>query len=141
MPKYYEPQLWLGLSASPLAHQGVYVDSVFRRCGLWELGSNNAYNTDLHHRATRRKNAIAWGVIGVYAPSVITDKNLSTFVEHLRSDVHARFRSTQNEEAIDLGYISSDDFSTVLHYIEKKRLLVVQSPLVCERTRETVFLE
>lgn len=67
---YYEPQIWSGLALSPIAHVGLFVDAVFRKCALWSLGPRGGYDRAYH---VERENPdwefpIAWGLTGIYAP-------------------------------------------------------------------------
>jgi hypothetical protein len=69
VPRQYTPQVWSGLAVSPVAHLGLYVDAVFRKCGLLDLGDTPDYDAD-YHRYDRGawEHPVAWGLIGVYAP-------------------------------------------------------------------------
>lgn len=69
VPRQYLPQVWSGLAVSPVAHLGLYVDAVFRKCGILDLGDMPDYDTD-YHRYDRGawEHPVAWGLIGVYAP-------------------------------------------------------------------------
>ena len=69
VPRQYLPQVWSGLAVSPVAHLGLYVDAVFRKCGVLDLGDTPDYDTD-YHRYDRNawELPVAWGLIGVYAP-------------------------------------------------------------------------
>lgn len=73
IPKHYKPQIWLGLALTPYARYGVFVDAVFRRCELDDLGFNPEYNDSYHkldnsfdHRILER-DPIACGMIGIYS--------------------------------------------------------------------------
>lgn len=69
VPKQYQPQLWSGLAVSPVAHMGLYVDAVFRKCAMFDLGDAPEYDTAYHARDKEAWEApVAWGLIGVYAP-------------------------------------------------------------------------
>jgi hypothetical protein len=69
VPRQYVPQVWSGLAVSPVAHFGLYVDAVFRRCGILDLGDTPAYNADYHrYDCGAWDRPVAWGLIGVYAP-------------------------------------------------------------------------
>jgi len=74
VPKHYMPQLWSGLMVAPVAHQGLFVDAVFRKCGLLDLGDTSDYDTDYHPRDRSPAGGalwelpVAWGLVGVYAP-------------------------------------------------------------------------
>ncbi len=72
VPRQYKPQLWSGLAVSPVARRGLFVDAVFRKCGLLDLGDTPAYDA-AYHRAAPSPDwglPLAWGLIGVYAPGL-----------------------------------------------------------------------
>lgn len=70
VPRYYLDQVWSGLTVSPVCHFGLFVDGVFRRCCLGDLGPSAAYDTNYHYFDKRRLGPpVAWGLMGVYAPS------------------------------------------------------------------------
>ena len=69
VPRQYKPQVWSGLAVSPVAHLGLYVDAVFRKCGVADLGDSPDYDTGYHRFDHGRwELPVAWGLIGVYAP-------------------------------------------------------------------------
>lgn len=71
VPKHYRPQVWSGLSVSPLAHFGLFVDSVFRKCSLEALGPGPEYDREYHRAKSDQApwgDPFAWGLIAVYAP-------------------------------------------------------------------------
>lgn len=69
VPAYYRPQVWSGLAVSPIAHKGLFVDAVFRKCGLLDLGDTPDYDTEYHNRDKGAwERPVAWGLVGVYAP-------------------------------------------------------------------------
>ncbi len=73
VPGHYRPQVWSGLSVSPVAHFGLFVDSVFRKCSLEALGPGPEFDR-VYHRAKSDLaprawgDPLAWGLIAVYAP-------------------------------------------------------------------------
>jgi hypothetical protein len=70
VPKQYLPQLWSGLAVSPVAHAGLFVDVVFRKCALADLGPGPEYDREYHRRGPEYGAAVAWGLIGIYAPAL-----------------------------------------------------------------------
>jgi len=71
VPKHYKPQLWSGLMVAPIAHQGLFVDAVFRKCGIADLGDSPDYDTEYHFRDRGHPlwgYPVAWGLVAVYAP-------------------------------------------------------------------------
>ncbi len=79
VPRQYKPQVWSGLAVSPVAHLGLFVDAVFRKCALADLGDTPAFDRDYHYKAAERAAGVeeddqalpvAWGLTFVYAPRV-----------------------------------------------------------------------
>ena len=73
VPAQYRPQIWSGLAVSPIAHAGLFVDAVFRKCALSALGPSPVYDTSYNMTSRSKpalvyKSADAWGLIGLYAP-------------------------------------------------------------------------
>ena len=77
VPKHYRPQLWSGLMVAPVAHQGLFVDAVFRKCGLLDLGDTPEYDTAYHSRDRGAWDLpVSWGLIGVYAPLLAAPRHV-----------------------------------------------------------------
>jgi hypothetical protein len=71
VPPQYRPQIWSGLAVSPVAHAGLFIDCVFRKCAIGQLGAGPEFDTDYHPRKAKGveyESAIAWGLVGVFAP-------------------------------------------------------------------------
>jgi hypothetical protein len=69
IPPQYQPQVWSGLAVSPIAHKGLFVDAVFRKCGLLDLGDTPDYDTAYHGRdGGAWEHPVAWGFFLVLAP-------------------------------------------------------------------------
>lgn len=106
VPKQYLPQVWSGLAVSPVAHLGLFVDAVFRKCSMLDLGDSPDYDREYHAKPAGRKKKeapdtvaktpgppeeaeaaeeaeageeptpVAWGLIGVYAPTLTAPRHL-----------------------------------------------------------------
>ncbi|QXP50068.1 D345L [African swine fever virus] len=63
VPSYYMPQIQSGLALSPPISMGIYVEAMFRVCGIHQLGSNNETNTDIHPPESMLP--LAWGIITI----------------------------------------------------------------------------
>lgn len=69
VPRHYRPQLWSGLMVAPIARRALFVDAVFRKCGLADLGDTPEYDAAYHSRDRGAwELPVAWGLVGVYAP-------------------------------------------------------------------------
>lgn len=79
IPKQYVPQLHSGLSVTACADFGMFVDFVFRKCNINDLGPSGVYDTE-YHKSDKDlysgKYPIAWGMIGVYAPRLDAPRHI-----------------------------------------------------------------
>ncbi|MDE2097444.1 MAG: YqaJ viral recombinase family protein [Patescibacteria group bacterium] len=70
-PRQYRPQVRSGIALSPHVALGVFIDAVFRKCSVLDLGASANYDTDYHRDKKPWAGApFAWGLIGVYAPTL-----------------------------------------------------------------------
>ena len=78
IPRYYKPQIWMGLDLSPIASLGLYVEIVYRICTLEQLGPTPGYNMsyqgDTNHRLT---TPVAWVCM-----VVLGEKSVPTLVDY-----------------------------------------------------------
>ena len=96
IPKHYRPQLWSGLGCAPIANYALFVDAVFRKCSLWNLGNTTGYDWT-YHRERKSEDwttPVAWGFTAVFAPDVDTPRG----------------RPLSREEAEELGDGMEMDF-------------------------------
>lgn len=73
VPANYRPQVWSGLAVSPVAHFGLFIDSVFRKCSLEALGPSPDFDREYHRAASDTVGwgaPLAWGLVAVYAPKL-----------------------------------------------------------------------
>lgn len=118
IPKYYKPQLLSGLSVSPLAHKGLFIDATFKKCSLDQLGYNPYYDTIFHKNSELTKNPIVWGTINIcFHKANITDGIKNIYKEYFKLD----FDDT-DDNIIDLGDVSYDIFNTVLFLLNDHQL-------------------
>jgi len=118
IPKYYIPQIKMGLDLLELPTRGLFVEAVFRRCAWEDLGYNAAYDRTLVDKSSGNL-PIAFGIIGFYVtaehqahPAVLAalnyfgelgDESNGFMVNDLGSTPPALF--TQLMEALDTGKI------------------------------------
>lgn len=76
IPDNYCSQVLSGLAVSPIAHIGLFVDAMFKICGLKDIGFNRVYNRTIHKFPNVWKTPISWGLIGVYAPTIFAPENV-----------------------------------------------------------------
>jgi len=142
VPPQYRPQIWSGLAVSPVAHAGLFIDCVFRKCAIGSLGPGPAYDTDYHTQKAKGvvySAAVAWGLIGIYAPVLDAPRGVrlnwrrSTWSEGDPTDdidyaVEAwRLRTEANavgycvNDVIDLGALPGRTFDRVLNAVNLRR--------------------
>lgn len=118
IPKYYKPQVLSGLAVSPPAHKGLFVDAMFKKCSIEQLGNNPDYDTNFHKRTIKSCNPIVWGTITIYVP-------ISKI--HIIKDIYETYfgyELTNIDEIIDLGDIDTSLFSAIIALINDKTLLI-----------------
>ncbi|HVE13323.1 MAG TPA: YqaJ viral recombinase family protein [Elusimicrobiota bacterium] len=131
VPRHYVPQLWSGLAVSP-AHFGLFVDAVFRKCSLEQLGPDPDYDAGYHgpRDVGRWEGAFAWGVIGVYAPAAPETPTEPAGAEpgSAGGPPAERAEKPAAREPIDLGRAGRGAFDEVLRAIDQKLYRVVREP-------------
>ena len=120
IPRYYLPQVWSGLTVSPVCHFGLFVDGMYRRCALADLGPNEKYDKSYHSIDKKPLGApLAWGLTGVYAP--LLDAPISLRIrgaveadESQESNESTGGFSTSRDVAIEAWSIHSAYFGTYM---------------------------
>lgn len=136
IPRYYKPQLWSGLTVSPIAAFGMFVEAVFRKCALEDLGDNENYDKDYHcKKQVEPGTPFAWGMIAVYAPLLDAPAEIRCYEENGKNKDAAcdawRMASSYmgsadlvENEIIDFGECSDKIFDDMLAMIENKKFSV-----------------
>ncbi len=117
IPKYYKPQVLSGLSVSPIAHKGLFIDSIFKKCSISQLGYNPEYDNSFHKKITKDLNPIAWGSITIYCAS--NNKKIDTIKTIYDKYFDMPFTET---DIIDLGDASYEVFNDTMMLINDKTL-------------------
>ena len=149
VPRQYKPQVWSGLAVSPVAHLGLYVDAVFRKCGIADLGDTPDYDTG-YHRFDHGRWAlpVAWGLIGVYAPRLDAPRRVrlgwrgdewaagdpdpdaaDADAAQAAWEVHSTYFETPlagEPEVADLGDMAAPPFNRALGLVDRKRFPVAR---------------
>lgn len=119
VPKYYKPQVLSGLAVSPVAHKGLFVDAIFKKCSLDQLGDNGKYDIVFHKKTVTNLLPIAWGIIPVYAPtSKITDNIKEMYESHFNINFNE-----ENNNVIDLGDTTIELFKKMMKAMSEKELI------------------
>lgn len=121
IPKYYKPQLLSGLSVSPIAHKGLFVDSVFRKCSLEQLGDNPYYDINFHKKTNKELYPIAWGIINIYQ-----SENSNVINNIYESYFGYEF---EINDIIDLGDVPNEVFNDVMSLINDKSLITTPTTI------------
>lgn len=70
-PKYYVPQVKMGLVLIPEADYGLYAEAVYRRCSWDQLGPSGNFDTTLVSKPARPITPISYGFVGFYTTDTI----------------------------------------------------------------------
>lgn len=65
-PKYYVPQVKMGLELIPHAEYGIYAEAVYRRCTWEQLGPSGDFDTTLVEKPSKPITPISYGFVGFY---------------------------------------------------------------------------
>lgn len=135
IPKYYVPQVLSGLSVSPIAYKGLFVDALFRKCSINDLGNNPIYDFNFHKKNIKSCTGlpIAWGAITVYLSTGcnITSPKIINLLDLYNSNCSGNGNGSGNgSNVIDLGNACHDVFSVIMARINDKTLLISKSTVV-----------
>lgn len=65
IPEYYKPQIFAGMDTIKLTELAIFIEAMFRRCGLQDLNDTPVYDRQLTPRDLKRPiSPIAYGFIG-----------------------------------------------------------------------------
>lgn len=73
-PKYYVPQVKMGLELIPQATHGIYAEAVYRRCSWDQLGPNGNFDTTLVEKPAKPIIPISYGFVGFYTTADIVHR-------------------------------------------------------------------
>ena len=135
VPRHYLPQVLAGLAVSPVAHFGVYVDAVFRKCAYADLGPTAAYDVAGHSTAAAPDTPpFAWGLAALYAPAFIESADLLYPSDGGDGDVAAFYATATgttwaaDSPPIDLGDVDDAVFGRALALADRGRLTAAHYP-------------
>lgn len=106
VPEYYAPQIQAGLCDIDISEIGLFVNNMFRKCSLSDLGLSTAYDTVFHmsdldiKKKFKPETPVAYGVIGFYQTSEQSKK--------YENYINKSISSYLNKEA-DASNASSDE--------------------------------
>jgi putative phage-type endonuclease len=119
IPKYYKPQVLSGLAVSPIAHKGLFIDALFRKCSVDQLGNNPLYDTIFHKKCNKLLNPIAWGIINIY----INNSRINNTIKNIYEEYFGiDFLENESNEIIDLGDINNTLFNDIMYLVNNKIL-------------------
>lgn len=138
----YVPQVLSGLAVSPCAHVGLFVDAVIRVSPYSSLGFDTTYNKRIHLEKSVSGWPIAWGLIGIYAPTLSAPQEMRIFnprdmpgvtlsILEIVQNMYHEFACTSKSncgEFIDFGSIGNESFETLFDCILRKMLKIVRAP-------------
>lgn len=126
VPKYYVPQVLMGLDLLELPTFGIFVEAVIRRCTWEQLGYNTLYDTTLVSRSSGDL-PLAYGIVGFYIdPTVL----LSTKFDATRlfSEYKSHFveygDNTNEYMSNDLGGAPPSLFTLIMSAMDKRLISI-----------------
>ena len=143
IPPYYLPQVKAGMCDVDMTEIGLFVNNMFRKCGLDQFGNNRLYNTSFHFSDIKKNTVIrdplAIGIIGLYQTKEQLDKfkKMKTYVANNKnSDTDEE--TTEDEQntldwqiinkMIDVGNLNEADTLVIFQYISKKYITLKYFP-------------
>lgn len=108
MPNYYIPQVKMGLDVIKISQVGLFVEAVFRRCSLPQLGLEPGAIPHAKQPMCGG-NALATGIIGFYAESM----------DVLPDDARKLHKMTYSAACADLGIAPNDLITAILSAFDK----------------------
>jgi hypothetical protein len=121
VPPQYLPQVWSGLALSPIAHCGIFVDAVFRKCALSKLNNTAGYDRNFHKERScdNWTTPIAWGFIAVTTPLVDIGNGqlLAPAAMHAKFSLCGEQLLINSPPCIDYGSCSNEQFAEAMNNI------------------------
>ncbi len=171
VPKQYKPQVLTGLLSIPIAETGLFVNNMYRKCLLKDLGFNTTYDTIFHDGDLKKKLTKKQKITQVYAVGMIcfyqteaeyeryltccgygdsdeeTDVDPSTIAQAdplvTTSEYDLDLLLNSYEQPIDFGESKQFVMDRLLELYEEKRIHAVYLPMVCnpEVINEDIFVK
>lgn len=127
VPDNYRPQLWSGLSVSPMCKYGLFVDAIFKKCSLTNL---DIENTKYDSRMQFDTPPIAIGFIGIYLNT--RDELINEYLKTVTI--------TKTNKFIDFGYQKKDVFEKFLLLCGEKKYFSFNYSYIMTRTGKGIDL-
>lgn len=124
IPKYYKPQVLSGLAVSPIAHKGLFIDAIFRKCSIDQLGNNSEYDMVFHKKIGKELYPIAWGAITIH---IQQSKDITKIKDIYEECFDLEYDASSSNDVIDLGEVSYSIFNDIMSLINDKTLITTQS--------------
>lgn len=129
VPKYYVPQVKMGLDLLGIPSIGLFVEGVFRRCTWEDLGNNPKYDTTLV-KASSGKFPQAFGILGFYIDVSKYGATADNTSDQKRNKLFSMFTDhyveygdeTNDYMAQDLGQAPVDLFTIIMDAYNEKIL-------------------
>lgn len=128
IPKYYLPQVKMGLQMIPIADYGIFAEAIIRRCTWDQLGYNSSYDKSLVSRiASDNINnlPIAYGIIGLQIKKEDFNK-ITNYLSEYNSNPLNEF------EINDIGKASPTLFKQIMKLINDNVIKPIYFDIICE---------
>jgi hypothetical protein len=141
IPPYYVPQVKAGMCDVDMTEIGLFINNMFRKCSLGQLGFNSEYNLEFHQSDIKKRVHVglplAIGIIGIHQ----TPEQLQKFKKRLQyeqqdSDSDCQSCSSEDEDTsenientinwrilndvIDIGSLNERDTLAILQLVGSK---------------------
>lgn len=134
VPKYYVPQVLMGLDLLQLPTFGIFVEAVIRRCTWEQLGYTRDYDNSLVARSSGDL-PLAYGIVGFYidraALAATTVDTATLFAEYTKHYVEYGDKSNQYF-CNDLGEAPPDLFIRIMSAMDRRLISIKYFELYTE---------
>lgn len=133
IPKYYIPQIKMGLDILKIPTVGLFVEGVFRRCSWEVLGNNSEHDLLL---VDKQLNILPkyYGIIGMYT----TEEKMQTSIMRLLMQKYETEYSLE-EEMNDLGISTAELFTDIMNAYDAGHISVFYGELTSEDNMGVVY--
>lgn len=116
IPKYYIPQLKMGLWSIEESDNGLFINNMYRKCSFKEFTNNTKYDYNFHSKDKKKNikklNLLSMGIIFFYTKKIHLKKNMF-FNDELKIFINDN-NNNNNENILDIGELNTKSFDELL---------------------------
>lgn len=117
IPNHYLPQVLSGIDVSPIANKGLFIDSIFRKCSMSQLGINRYYDISYHTKKEKLNLPICYGYLYIYS-SIDMVKEIENICDENDESINLDF------ELLDIGDCGYEIFYNIMKLINNNKLIL-----------------